>query len=71
MGKGSARSIPGFDLYQGLSACSDLLLGFGGHKYAAGLTVAADRIEPFRERLSASVLLKPQGVSHVRKVHTR
>ena len=63
VGKGSARSIPGFDLYQGLSACSDLLLGFGGHKYAAGLTVAADRIEPLRERLSAAVLdqLGPAG----------
>jgi len=56
VGKGSARSIPGFDLYQGLSACSDLLLGFGGHKYAAGLTVAVDRIQPLRERLSAAVL---------------
>ena len=56
VGKGSARSIPGFDLYQGLSSCSDLLLGFGGHKYAAGLTVAEDRIQPLRERLSAAVL---------------
>jgi len=56
VGKGSARSIPGFDLYQGLLACSDLLLGFGGHKYAAGLTVAVDRIQPLRERLSAAVL---------------
>jgi single-stranded-DNA-specific exonuclease len=56
VGKGSARSIPGFDLYQGLSACSDLLLGFGGHKYAAGLTVAEDQIQPLRERLSAAVL---------------
>jgi single-stranded-DNA-specific exonuclease len=56
VGKGSARSIPGFDLYRGLSTCSDLLLGFGGHKYAAGLTVAVDQIQPFRERLSAAVL---------------
>jgi single-stranded-DNA-specific exonuclease len=56
VGKGSARSIPGFDLYQGLSACSDLLMGFGGHKYAAGLTVAADKIQSLSERLSAAVL---------------
>ena len=56
VGKGSARSIPGFDLYQGLSACSELLLGFGGHKYAAGLTVAADRIPDLRERLNSLVL---------------
>ena len=56
VGKGSARSIPGFDLYQGLSTCSDLLMGFGGHKYAAGLSVAAERIPELRERLSAAVL---------------
>ncbi|NTW58497.1 MAG: single-stranded-DNA-specific exonuclease RecJ [Nitrospirae bacterium] len=63
VGKGSARSIPGFDLYQGLSACSDLLLGFGGHKYAAGLTVAEDQIQSLRERLSAAVLeqIGPNG----------
>lgn len=56
VGKGSARSIPGFDLYQGLTACSDLLMGFGGHKYAAGLSIAADQIPHLRERLSAVVL---------------
>ncbi len=56
VGKGSARSIPGFDLYQGLSACSDLLLGFGGHKYAAGFTIAEDRIPELRERLGSIVL---------------
>jgi single-stranded-DNA-specific exonuclease len=55
VGKGSARSIPGFDLYEGLSTCSDLLLGFGGHKYAAGLTVAVDQIPRLRERLSEVV----------------
>ncbi len=56
IGKGSARSIPGFDLYQGLSQCSDLLLGFGGHRYAAGLTIAEDRIPEFGERLGRIVL---------------
>ncbi len=56
VGKGSARSIPGFDLYEGLAACSDLLLGFGGHRYAAGFTIAQDNIPRFRERLSALVL---------------
>lgn len=56
VGKGSARSIPGFDIYQGLTACSDLLMGFGGHKYAAGLSVAAEQIPQLRERLSAAVL---------------
>jgi single-stranded-DNA-specific exonuclease len=56
VGKGSARSIPGFDLYQGLAACSDLLMGFGGHKYAAGFTITQDNIPRFREQLSSLVL---------------
>ena len=56
VGKGSGRSIPGFDLYEGLAHCSDLLMGFGGHKYAAGLSVAADSIPLLRERLSAAVM---------------
>ncbi len=55
VGKGSARSIPGFDLYHGLARCADLLLGFGGHKYAAGFTIAEERILQFRERLGAIV----------------
>jgi single-stranded-DNA-specific exonuclease len=56
VGKGSARSIPGFDLYEGFAACSDLLMGFGGHKYAAGFTIAEDNIPAFRDRLSSIVL---------------
>ena len=56
VGKGSARSIPGFDLYAGLIACADMLLGFGGHKYAAGFTIAEEQIPRFRERLSSLVL---------------
>jgi single-stranded-DNA-specific exonuclease len=63
VGKGSARSIPGFDLYEGLVACADLLIGFGGHKFAAGFTIAKDNIQAFRERLSSLVLerLGPEG----------
>ncbi|HEX9020372.1 MAG TPA: DHH family phosphoesterase, partial [Nitrospirota bacterium] len=63
IGKGSARSIPGFDLYEGLAACSDLLLGFGGHKYAAGFTIAKENIPLFRERLGSLVRERvgPQG----------
>ena len=56
VGKGSARSIPGFDLYEGLKACSDLLLGFGGHKYAAGFTISEGNIPELQDRLSALVL---------------
>jgi single-stranded-DNA-specific exonuclease len=56
VGKGSARSIPGFDLHAGLAACSDLLIGFGGHKYAAGFTIVEENIPRFRERLGLLVL---------------
>jgi len=48
-GKGSARSIAGFHIYEGLQECEDLLVGFGGHKYAAGLTISRDKIEAFRD----------------------
>jgi len=49
MGKGSARSITGFDLYDTLSKCSDLLEDFGGHPMAAGLNIQVDRLEDFRK----------------------
>ncbi len=49
--RGSARSVPGFDFHHALSQCSDLLIRWGGHKAAAGLTIAADRIEQFADRL--------------------
>jgi single-stranded-DNA-specific exonuclease len=52
-GKGSARAIAKFDIYQALKSCSDLLLQFGGHKYAAGLTIAAENIPEFKKRFEA------------------
>lgn len=52
IGKGSARSIPNFDLYAALKYCSDLLLQFGGHKYAAGLTIDEKNIPEFRKRFN-------------------
>ncbi|MFO8030553.1 MAG: single-stranded-DNA-specific exonuclease RecJ [Cyclonatronaceae bacterium] len=48
--KGSARSINGFNIYDALKQCDDLLLQFGGHKYAAGLTIAEDQLDSFIER---------------------
>lgn len=51
IGKGSARSIPGFNIYQALKACEDLMLNFGGHKYAAGLSIEEEKISAFRTRL--------------------
>ncbi len=50
VGKGSARSIPGFDIHSALRECSDLLLQFGGHKYAAGLTIVENNIPEFTRR---------------------
>ncbi|MEK6650783.1 MAG: single-stranded-DNA-specific exonuclease RecJ, partial [Bacteroidota bacterium] len=47
--KGSARSVSGFNIYEALKRCEDKLLQFGGHKYAAGLSVSLDRLEEFRE----------------------
>jgi len=49
-GKGSARSIPGFHLCDALKECEDLLVKYGGHKYAAGLSIKPDKIPEFRER---------------------
>ncbi len=62
VGKGSARSIPGFDLYEALKRCEDLFIGFGGHKYAAGLTIEESKIPHFRERFEkiAAEQLKPE-----------
>jgi single-stranded-DNA-specific exonuclease len=47
---GSARSVPGYDLYQAIEACSGLLESFGGHMYAAGLTLKKENIRPFMEK---------------------
>ena len=52
---GSARSVPGFDLYQAIESCSDLLENFGGHMYAAGLTMRPERVEKFTRRFNAYV----------------
>lgn len=47
---GSARSVAGFDLYEALLSCEDLLVQFGGHKFAAGLTMKPENIASFSER---------------------
>lgn len=52
---GSARSIPGFDLYQAITECADLLENFGGHMYAAGITLKTDNIQKFRDRFEEVV----------------
>ncbi len=64
---GSARSIAGFDLYEAIEKCSDLLENFGGHMYAAGLTMGEHHLEEFDRRFEALAaesitddMLKPQ-----------
>jgi single-stranded-DNA-specific exonuclease len=53
VGKGSARTVPGFDLYEGLASCRDLLTAFGGHPSAAGVTVQEAQLPEFAERFAA------------------
>lgn len=52
---GSARSVSGFDLYNAILECSDLLEKFGGHKYAAGLTLDLANLEPFQRKFEEVV----------------
>jgi single-stranded-DNA-specific exonuclease len=55
---GSARSIPGFDLYEAIESCSDLLENFGGHMYAAGLTMSEKHYQEFCRRFESLVAQK-------------
>ena len=55
MATGSARSVTGFDVYSAIKSCRDLLVNFGGHTYAAGLTLRWDKVKEFRERFQKYV----------------
>lgn len=48
---GSARSVAGFDIYEAIKSCRDLLINFGGHTYAAGVTLKWSKVKEFRKRL--------------------
>ncbi len=52
---GSARSVHGFDVYEAIAECSDLLEQYGGHTYAAGLTLSLNKVEEFREKFESVV----------------
>ena len=52
---GSARSVPGFNLYEAVHACREHLIGYGGHFAAAGLTLEIDKIEAFRNKFEEIV----------------
>ncbi len=66
---GSARSIPNFDMYEALNACSEHLLQFGGHYFAAGMTLKKDKLEDFKHAFEhyASQVLTSEDL--VEKVH--
>ena len=55
---GSARSVRGFDVYEAISECSDLLHQFGGHQYAAGLTMDLKNVNAFQEKFEKVVARK-------------
>ena len=59
---GSARSVLGYDLYEALCGCSDLLIQFGGHKYAAGLTMHPENVAAFTDKFEevVSATIKPE-----------
>jgi len=62
---GSARSVRDFDIYEAVDACSDLLEHFGGHKFAAGLSLKPENLEKFSTRFEAFVSDRLQGVELV------
>ena len=55
LASGSARSVPGFDIYKAIDSCRDLLETFGGHMYAAGLSMKEENIPLFTERIEQFV----------------
>jgi single-stranded-DNA-specific exonuclease len=69
-GRGSGRSISAFDLHAGLSACSEYLRRFGGHRAAAGLEIDADRVDAFRDAFiaHASSVLSPEDLVRVERI---
>jgi single-stranded-DNA-specific exonuclease len=62
---GSARSVREFDIYEAVDACSDLLEHFGGHKFAAGLSLKPENLEAFISRFESVVQDRLQGVELV------
>ena len=55
LASGSARSVPGFDIYAAIDSCRDLLENFGGHRYAAGLSMKEENVEIFTRRFEEFV----------------
>lgn len=64
LASGSARSVPGFDIYSAIDSCRDLLENFGGHRYAAGLSMKEENVEVFTKRFEKYV------AGHIREDQT-
>ncbi len=69
-GRGSGRSIPGFDLHAALEACAEHLESFGGHRAAAGLSLRAENLEAFRGAFAAhaSAVLGPEDLQRTERI---
>jgi single-stranded-DNA-specific exonuclease len=69
-GRGSGRSIPGFDLHAALEACAEHLDSFGGHKAAAGLSIRAENVEAFRAAFAAHAgeVLGPEDLRRTERI---
>jgi single-stranded-DNA-specific exonuclease len=65
---GSARSVKDFDLYEAIGACSDLLESYGGHMYAAGLTLKIDHVSEFSRRFEEIVTRSLAGQPQVQTI---
>jgi len=68
LAKGSARSVPSFDLCEGLACCSESLLSFGGHKQAAGLRLEAGKVKTFEKMMGDAVLKNAGGAEFAQQV---
>lgn len=62
---GSARSVKNFDVYEVIDECSDLLIRYGGHQYAAGLTLAEENLEEFKSKFELLVKEKIQPIQRI------
>ncbi len=67
-GRGSARTVGDFHLYNAIKECSDLLIQFGGHHHAAGLSIEKDRIDEFRRRFNEVVAARATPADFIPKL---
>jgi single-stranded-DNA-specific exonuclease len=68
IGKGSCRSIPGFDMYDALKSAADILIQFGGHRQAAGLSIEAGNINELKRRLTSYATEQLQAEDYIPKI---